>query len=234
MWTVHNGHVYGRNTYVKTGKAKYPIRHPIQDLPNHFHVSYEGLGGGNGYEIKSAVAPLSIHKILIKRFLFPNVTFNDSPNGHNNNGGIHVSISRTDETNAQLRKVFSFLHSGMEKQLALALSERKLSTFNLFAKRRRVTQGMLDVGAYHQWYGHYNIINCENPDRFELRMFAAQKHLLLPALEMADSLFSLAKQVDKITTAKWMAFIGSKLKYKDIYNHATACLTNLQKQKVAA
>jgi hypothetical protein len=101
--------------------------------------------------------------------------------------------------------------------LFFRLSERDDQSFDIFCPQ----QNEFEEG----WCGHYGIINRENPNRFEFRMFAAQKHLLLPALEMADSLFSLAKEVEDITLTCWQNFISKKLKYIHIAEHLKEKLT---------
>jgi hypothetical protein len=207
------------DTYaVVTPRAATP-QHPIKNLPNFYHLQYESLGDGlRGYEIKSPVAPLSIHKQIVKRYLFPNVRFNNKPNGHQNYGGIHVSISNDKYTRPHHEKVFKFMHLDMPREFQLKLSEREAKSLNTFAQQTK-HKLFRDANAYGSticWGHHYAVINRENVNRFELRLFAAQKHLLIPALEMADSLFSLAALVDKLTMENWTRFVASKLKYADL------------------
>lgn len=211
QWQTHTRHSYHATTFVRGTpiKKKAILQHPIRDLPKYFHVSYEGLGGGYGYEIKSVIAPLSIHKLLARRYLFPNVTFNTQPNGRDNNGGIHVSISINDLTQPHHLKVFDFLHNKFKRSHAFKLSERSRHSMT-FCEQSPETNA---------WHGHYSLITKENTNRYEFRLFAAQQHLLLPALEMADSLFSLAQETEVITLGSWTNFINTKTKYKDIAEH---------------
>jgi hypothetical protein len=196
------------NRLIPSPSSKFSKSHPIKYLPPNYQLQYEGLGGRKyGYEIKSPIAPLTIHKRIIKRFLFPNIRTNEKPNGPKNHGAIHVSISRNKFTNPHHLKVFHFLHSDAPEAFLLKLSERHPDTFDLYSPQ-----------CYNPdyWQSHYAIINHENSNRFELRLFASRKHLLLPALEMADSLFNLATQVEKVTMEAWTRFVASKLKYADL------------------
>lgn len=191
-------------------------KHPIKTLPPFYHCRYESLGSAYGYEIKSPVAPLSIHKQIVKRYLFPNVDFRDRQNRH---GGIHVSVSRNEFTKPHYKKVFYFLHKDMPRNFQVKLSHRTIYSLNSYARQTSLeTQSdWYAYGCSGSWWGHhYAVINYENANRFEFRLFAARKHLLIPALEMADSLFSLAAQVEKVTMENWTKFVASKLKYADI------------------
>lgn len=184
---------------------------PIKRLPHHFHVSYEGLGSGaDGYEIKSVVAPLSLHKILWQR-LSSNIKFNTHPNGTLNQGGIHVSISRTDLTQPFAETVFTFLHQNAPIKALRQISQRANHSFLLFSQRL----------PQYQWHDHYAIINNENSNRYEFRLFAAQPHLMLPALEMADSLFHYARETNNqaITWNGWLRYVRSKKKYQELADH---------------
>jgi hypothetical protein len=206
------------NYHVRKGpksKVKRNQSHPIQDLPAYFHVNYESLGDSDGYEIKSVIAPLMIHKILLHK-LFRNVTFNASPNGYRNDGGIHVNVNRDGHTDSVAPKVFDFLHKTLPSQLAYKMSERRRDSYEMYSPQRPQSDYH---STYSIWGNHYNIINKENSNRFELRLFAAQKHLILPALEMADSLFTLAHDVPSISMENWTNFISSKLKYAHIKEH---------------
>lgn len=192
---------------------------PIRNVPNYFHVSYECLGATDGYEIKSVIAPLCIHKHLIKRVLFKGVTFNHHPNGVKNEGGIHVSVNRDERTTALQEKVFSFVHNLPRKTLK-ALSERNQETLDQFARSYPTDNSVHEDG----WCEHYSVINYENDDRYEFRLFAAQQHLLIPAIEMADSLFEAAEKIETLTFDSWEQFIRSKLKYAAIAAHVKESL----------
>jgi hypothetical protein len=217
----HNGSAYCNHT-IKVPKNFRGANkdHPIKTLPNFFHLSYESLGRGNGYEIKSVIAPMSIHKQIIKRVLFPNVTFNDDPR---NAGGIHVSISRTPRTQACHERVFQFLHVDMPRPLQLKLSERTKHSFDQYARQVAPPPTPYQYDPFapprYSWSSHYAIINRENHNRYEFRMFHARKHLLLPAIEMAHSLFELATETKTITMENWTSFIKKKLKYQHIADH---------------
>jgi hypothetical protein len=212
-WYQHPGESY-RTLHTRLPTSKYT--HPIRDLPNYFQVAYESLGGGRGYEIKSVIAPLKIHKLFITKYVFPNVTFNDHPNGSKNNGGIHVSTHRTRANVTDFNRVANFLHKTLKRGHAIKISQRIPRTFDQFSPQRPYD---------NCWGEHYNIINHQNHNRYEFRLFAAQKHLLLPALEMSDSLFTLAREVDAITMDNWTTFINSKAKYKHIAEHVEKVLS---------
>ncbi|WFU14425.1 hypothetical protein [Bradyrhizobium sp. CB3481] len=188
---------------------------PIRILPPYFQVRYEPLGHSSGYEIKSAIAPMSIHKRLIKRILFKGVSFNEHPNGPKNDGGIHVSINRDYTVNPLKDKVFPFAHN-FPRQALLKISERQPETLDLYAQQHP------DCPAKQA--ERYSVLNTANSNRFEFRLFAAQKHLLIPAIEMADSLFNAARDIEELTVETWTNYINSKVKYVDIAQHVRSKL----------
>lgn len=188
---------------------------PIRNLPNFCQVAYEPLGRSWGYEIKSAIAPMSIHKSLIKRVLFKGVSFNEHPNGPKNDGGIHVSINRDYTVNSLRDKVFAFVHN-FPRQALLKLSERQPDTLDANAQQHPDCPG--------EQADHYSVLNSKNSNRFEFRLFAAQKHLLIPAIEMADSLFNAARDIEEFTVETWTNYIKSKIKYAELAQHVRSKL----------
>lgn len=188
-------------------------------LPTHFKVQYEGFGPGAGCEIKSVIAPLFLHKQFIRKFVekIPLSTLSNNET----NGGIHVNISVTDAALDVWKKVFSFLHNPVDRLSFFKMSKRTSRSFDVNCPSRPNGIRNMDRLVY---LAHYNIINWENPERFEFRLFAAHPTLLLPALEMADSLFKYAHDVDVITMAGWRQYITRFKKYEHIKEHCIATL----------
>lgn len=189
-------------------------------VPNHFKVEYEPFGGRqSGCEIKSVIAPLSIHKLLAHKLL-ANVPLNLSENVITN-AGIHVNIDSSGAAHTVWKKVFTFLHERSEHDNFFKLSKRTRPNFDQNCPQRPTTLANMN----RQWFSdHYNIINWQNTERFEFRLFSAHPTLLLPALEMADSLFKHAHDVDVITMASWRSYINRFKKYEHIKEHCIATL----------
>jgi hypothetical protein len=188
-------------------------------LPTHFKVRFEGFGGGMGCEIKSVVAPLSIQKLFIKKYL-DKISLSTLPN-EKTNGGIHINISSNGPARIVWKEVFRFLHDLDNRESFFKLSKRTRRSFDQNAPSHpNVNQNFGRL----EYTDHYNIINWQNTERFEFRLFAAHPTLLLPALEMADSLFKYAHDVDTITFDGWRAYINRFKKYEHIKEHCIECL----------
>jgi hypothetical protein len=205
----------------------------LSKLPVHFQVQYESFGAASGCEIKSVVAPLFLHKQFWNRYV-SKLTLDESPNSQTNDSGIHVSVSRTPVTEAGKAAVFGFLHALENRKLFFKISKRTGTSFNLNAPSNPngQSQEYIDAAgryALHtttppNWKHHYNIINDENTERFEFRLFAAHPTLLLPALEMMDALFKMAVTDDVITIPTFRAYISKFKKYEHIKDHCIATL----------
>lgn len=184
------------------------LTHNIQTrLPNYFKVEYEGFGNGSGCEIKSVVAPLFLHKQFWNRYI-SKLPLYDGPNADTiTDGGIHVSVSRTPFTEQGKMKVFNFLHDLLNRPSFFKLSKRTQHNFDCYAPSHP------NPSLPRVWTNHYNIINQENSNRYEFRLFAAHPTLLLPALEMCDSLFMLAPEVNEINFTNFRKYITKFSKY---------------------
>jgi hypothetical protein len=200
------------------------------NLPLFYQYDCDYTNSRPAFEVKSAVAPLSIHKLIILQHFLPKCTFNRNPSGAGNGGGIHVSTSTNIHTRALKKKVFTFLHTADYGNL-------------MKIGRRSVDQAMWCRQQYPEnhpalsdsyWddedefcFGdddHCGIINTSDGKRYEMRMFAAHPNNLLPAIETSDSLFSLAQEVDEISFENWENFVTGKLRYKELKGHLHATL----------
>lgn len=195
-------------------------------VPEGFNVSWDPMDAGiSGWEIRSLVAPLRIHKILFKKMSEENDRRGSSldqrigPLGLG--AGIHVHIEQNVKTKENAHKVFNFLHSADRTRLHL-MSGRDDTRFNRyaqsFAESRRVTKEMIKNRGQQEYnvQSHYGIINTESEKTFEMRMFAARPELIPVSLEACDSLFRLSKDVDTINFDNWYQFTAGKEKYKEL------------------
>jgi hypothetical protein len=170
----------------------------------HYIWEFECLGCRDGWEIKSHVAPLHMHRPMIERFLGI-ADFNTCSNGHRNEGGIHINVSRNTFTERSHNKVFSFLHDPKNYDALFKMSKRSKDRWQNFCQQQ-------PSSFYNQYYG---IITSRKVFAFELRMFAAHPNLLIPAMEVADSLFRLAPQLDSdLTFDAWEQFTRNNPRYK--------------------
>lgn len=203
-------------------------------LPNYFQAEYEGFGNATGVEIKSVVAPLFLHKQFWNRYV-SKIPFDLSPNSSRNDSGIHVSISRTPFTIAQQTKVFAFLHDPANRPHFFKMSKRTQHSFDVNCPSNpngnrhdtwdeTLRRYVPNMSGPADWRDHYNMINTENPNRFEFRLFAAHPTLMLPALEMCDALFKMAPDYDVITMQNFRTYIGCFKKYEHIKEHCIATL----------
>ncbi|SHH47583.1 hypothetical protein [Bradyrhizobium erythrophlei] len=225
--------VPGRRTYTMTEEQRNSklARDLVSQLPLYFKVEYEGFGAASGCEIKSVVAPLFLHKQFWLKKVSKIAFHMEENNNQTNDSGIHVSVSRTPFTTAQQTKVFGFLHDPANRPLFFKMSRRTTQSFNTNCPSNPKGNTYWDGRAYkyvhHEpphWNDHYNMINTENRERYEFRLFAAHPTLLLPALEMCDSLFKFADIVDQITFPTWRAYIARFKKYQHIKEHCIATL----------
>jgi hypothetical protein len=185
-------------------------------LPDSYKVHWESIHYADngeqkssyGYEIKSPVAPLHYHKYLLRRHRFDKINYNTDPK---NMGGIHVNVSRSIYRGRERRdKITEWLASNYDTMCQL--SGRQEHHFRKYAQ--------VDVQDNH----YYHILSCRKSFAYELRMFHAQPHLLLPALEFTDSAFMLAKKDGAITMDKWIKFINRWPRYRSIAQHVRSTL----------
>lgn len=202
------------------------------NFPYGFVTAYESLGGAMGWEIKSPVAPLYYHKYLLKKL--PQIPWNRHPNGTKNQGGIHINIEKTDNPPESRDSIYKFLQEN--EQHIFKLSYRSSNTFKTFAK-------LTDFAKYNPTgqytlvsddpSHYYNILSSRKPNCYEFRMFAALPHLLMPALEMADSMFMLVREQD-ITWDSWTNYIKRWPRYRNIWGHVKETLCNSSSPPISA
>lgn len=181
-------------------------------LPSRFQGRYESLGASNGFEIKSPVAPLQYHK-LRAAILFQKLDFTT---GTRNNGGIHVHVTRPDRQNVWPRnnydlppndiEIFKFMHDyNVKDKFLFPISGRTRYSFDEYC-------------GSSNWAAHYGIINYRH-DNYEIRVFKAKTHLLIPALEFCDGLFSYAYSKEEpfdITVDGLITYFHRHKKYSSI------------------
>lgn len=180
-------------------------------LPSRFHGRYESLGNTMGFEIKSPVAPLQYHKLRAP-VLFNKLNFTPRKN---NEGGIHVHVTRPDRLSKHPwgyptlpscdEAVFDFMFNRKVKDTFLhPISGRSRYSWNNYCEGRRTE--------------HYGVIN-QRTDNYEVRVFKAKVHLLIPALEFCDGLFSYAYSKGTsfdITVDGLIAYFNKHKKYNSI------------------
>jgi hypothetical protein len=188
-------------------------RLPWAPLPKEYRWHYEGMNRIMGVEVCSPVMPLRDHRKTVPLFLNSEIPFNRKPNGKDNGGGIHVSIDAAGPAKDFKNKVFKFLHTDISYKYLLRISKRSSDQYNTWCRQRPGDEN-----------SHYGVINNENKDRYEFRLFAAHPDLLMPALEMADSLFCSAKMVEELTLDTYRQYIDNKLRYRSIRNHLNEVL----------
>lgn len=190
-------------------------------LPYGFHCEREYIHDSIfGWEIKSPVAPLFYHKYLFKKF--PRLPWNLKNNGPHNSGGIHIHIQKSSQHYQDRDKIVEFLSAN--KQKAYLISGRCSHSFEYYSQ---IPECMNEVDYLDDNYdedliyddpdSHYNVLNTDHDNSYEFRLFAAHPKLLLPALEMADSMFCLVREKNEITWNTWLAFIKRWPRYKNIY-----------------
>lgn len=172
-------------------------------VPARYHARFEHIANPctYGWEFKSPVAPLSYHKQTVRNFL-GKVEFNREPNGIRNQGGIHVNVSKEGVTGSTYQKVKGFLFDRNLRDTFLKISKRDAGQFDQYCTQR------------DHWY--YGVITDRKEYAYEFRMFAALPDLLLPALEMTDSLFELSRQTERVTLDSWIGFVAGKKRYENI------------------
>lgn len=181
-------------------------------LPKYFQAQKESTGHSYCCEIKSVVAPLMVHKILIRKLLRDNDLKNPGKNT-SGSSGIHVHIGRTDRTHAVAPKVFAFMHDLDNRSFFKKISNRSGTQFEEWAYQYGKTF------PWDQAFSHCAILNVERRTTFELRLFGAQPHVLLPAVEFADALFTGAEQMEEVNIESFMNYVDKTKKYKDISAH---------------
>lgn len=189
---------------------------PWCPLPQEYRWHYEGMNKHTGIEICSAVMPLREHRKVVKGFLNSEIPFNRQQSGRLNGGGIHVSVDNAGPAKTVKDKVFKLLHVGLTEQELLRISKRGAESLRMWTRQ---------FGDYKNVGSHYGVINNENYDRYEFRLFAAHPDLLMPALEMADSLFCGAMvSSPEFTLDEYRQYIDNKLRYRNIRNHLNEVL----------
>lgn len=188
-----------------------------------FNMNWESIcysRGQIGWEIRSLVAPLNFHKILWRKILQNNPM--EQGDIENNGAGIHVHIENNERTRQNMHKVFEFLHKADFERLAKMSGRDKLA-LNAYVKQHYkekpipVTEIKRNGrNASYELYSHCGIINSESEKTYEVRLFSARPHLLVPALEACDSLTRLSEEVDKITFENWDTYTKRHLRYKEI------------------
>jgi hypothetical protein len=181
-------------------------------LPDCFMVQWEGLhyeygDQADGYEIKSPIAPLHYHKYLIRKH-FGSIKWNTDPT---NWGGIHVNVS-------------SNIPNGRKRRDLIAEFARKYSSEMQLLSGRSENSFYKYANPTHDATNYYNFLSTRKSQCFELRMFHAQPHLLLPALEFTDSMFELAAQAGAIEMDSWIKFINRWSRYQHIAAHVRSTL----------
>lgn len=214
-----------------------------QLIPYGFHMRWEDFSEeGEGIEIKSPVAPLSIQRRYHKGFMDG---FNFSPiHANQTEGGIHVHLERSHNTVsiANIYKIQYFLYQ--YKLACRKLSERRQDLYEKWCQhypfRNRDSfnadkwaqlTGCYDT--YSSWYhcsdkpyvrsisDHCCVLNIERSQTVEFRLFAAHPTLVMPALEMAEALFVTAKKT-RSQLMRWDQFIDtvkSTNRYKNLWKH---------------
>lgn len=176
-----------------------------QKVYKHYYWTIEGTGiDTDCWEIKSHIAPLWHHKLTVKNFL-KNTTFNENDNGDGNDGGIHVSITATNEVKRLTDKLTSLINQRNYK-FFLSLSQRDYEQFNQWCPPQIDTfkYSLLNTGK-----ARGNV--------YEFRLFAAKPDLLIPAMEALDSMYTMARDTEvEITPQSWADYCRTKLKYKNI------------------
>jgi hypothetical protein len=193
----------------QSSKASTTPETPKNYVVNWEHIATNDRGGGvYGWEYKSPVAPLFLHKLQVKAFrrLTP---FNTQPNGKKNNGGIHVNIERNSATAPHADTVFQFLHRDFPNTQLRKLSGRSDSSFNEFCNQNN---------SEWDWGMYYGVITSRKSYAYELRLFAAHPDLILPSLEMGDSLFRMAQETDEITMESYRNYLNQP-QYKNLAAH---------------
>lgn len=167
-------------------------------IPPGFHVGYETLGTYYGWEVKSPVARMRKHKQIFNRFK-DKIEWNNGTDVHENNGGIHVNVSKTGSISEdQHRLLCCKIISKFNRDKLITLGERE----GLF-----YCDSTADRGEY------YHMFSNRKPMAYELRLFKSKPHLLEPALEMADSLVMFTKSYstsNDFNKDKYCEYVESK------------------------
>ena len=188
-------------------------------LPPKFDLQYESLGYSHGFEIKSPVANLQTHKRiwgkLTKKF---SVAQSDS----RHDGGIHVNVSNV---NTPYPEAFVRLMYDHQKIFRTA-SGRDIDSWNEFCCFH-YDDDHYDNDNYTFIGEHYHIFNTDKPYAYEFRMFKAEPHLLLPALELADAAVTICRPFGEqginrvgdpfLTMGTMLKFLSSSTKYSHAY-----------------
>lgn len=190
-----------------------PFDHHETEYGREGYSDYETLSGSaDGWEFKSAVGPLSFHKRALPKFI---KLGNLASRRTRNHGGIHINISKlNNQTSAIEEKVipiFTFLHDTTNRTFFRSLSERTRHMFDHYSPQ-----------SSNHWDHYYGIITNRKYYAYELRLFKAEPYLILPALEMADSLFRMALQEpETIDLDTYRSFIYKKRRWSHLNDQLT-------------
>lgn len=195
--------------------------------------------GDCGLEVKSYVAPLSLHKSALVRMGFFDLPHSVDPN---NDAGIHVGIGCTAYTDPVKQKVFNFLNTETNHNTLMALSGRNAGSWRKWVANGRqsgshkynvindchdtrpdkktaimaVSQGYTLFDANGRVKKEVPTVQFERSQWWELRMFDGQPQYLLPALEFSDVLPRLAHEMDELTISAIYEYARGFPKYKEL------------------
>ena len=217
-----------KHIFTDTGNSKktFSRNPPWTKLPTNYLVVEDYYK----FEVQSPVAPLRIHRLQIRSFL-NNTKFNTKSSENKNSGGIHINVERNNFTTRVSNNVFQFLHNPVYYDKFQKLSHRcsdsmirwasNVKTLNKF--RNPEYQIKLEHLYSNTIWGNKNlIITAHKSYAFELRLFKALPHLLIPALEMGESLFHAADHVEaELNWDNWREYVN-KPRYKNLHNLLTS------------
>lgn len=157
-----------------------------------------------GVEVRSPVGPTAYAKMWARQLL-PFTEVVKEHNGPNNNGGIHINISKNEYTKKRWERVRSFLHNPKHYHILLKLSDRTERNFRHNAPQT----GYGDV--------KYGIITTCKRYAYELRMFGAHTEVFIPAIDFADAVFRYADDNTKtIEPDAFFSWIDTKRNYVNL------------------
>jgi hypothetical protein len=134
-----------------------------RSLKNHAILKSDG-SIHNGFEIVTCPATLDIHLEEFQRFF--KYLGNTSLKGESNTG-MHVHISRKPLSMLTVGKMTAFLNASTNKNFIESIAGRKLNTYCQQDDSRTVSYPLVyGTGA------RYNILNLNNKDTVEIRMFS--------------------------------------------------------------
>jgi len=223
------GHAWGAGTGAEYFGTQADFEKWKPKVLEGFNVSRDSLDWGInkiGWEIRSLVAPLRMQRVLWDKIYAENLANGldlEQVDLEHMGAGIHVHVENNAKTVENAHKVINFLHGGPRDKF-LKLSERTKYSLDKYARadvRPNVTAETVKnrqrTEQTNYLTGHYEIITMESPKTFEIRWFAARPHLMPVALEAADSLFRMGRDVDAITMENWSAYTAGKARYAKLH-----------------